>query len=321
MTEHDDLLRKFSQQIDSKQPEDGKPEAEVASPDPGKTTAAPGTTETPERPQLSRIESAIADSESKVSASARAQSSRLLKIVLFSLVLLAALGGFFYLQNLPETAEQKPVVFSLPEKHSIPVRPATTEPLETSEEVAPNPAQVTEAEPVAEVAEKSTVKEQPVAAATEEKVPAAKGYQLKVGPFVSKSTLEAATAQLQQMGYQPQVREGRGMVPMIRLQEGIYPAEEARRRLAVLKKKVKSAFILPRGEQRALYAASFHDLERADRLRNKLASQGVKLTPVTSELEMEGKLLILDTADQTTARQAAVAIENAGLRVQLMTQN
>ena len=96
---------------------------------------------------------------------------------------------------------------------------------------------------------------------------------MRIGPFLSKSTLETAKERLLALGYRPEQTTGRGPVPMIRLLEGVYPAEEARRQLATFKKTVRSAFILPQGEQWALYAGSFYAPERAERLRRTLAAK------------------------------------------------
>ncbi len=143
-------------------------------------------------------------------------------------------------------------------------------------------------------------------------------YSVMVGPFVSKSSLSEAIEQLRALGFEPQQTSGRGMVEMIRLLEGRYPAKEARSRLAALKKKVRSAFVLRDGEQRAIYAGSFYDGERAEKLRSELAESGIRLTPVVGEVEMDGKMLIALQADQQTAREVAEHIGKSGLRTHVV---
>ncbi len=321
MTEHDDLLRKFSKQIDPTDEAPASPEAEAPPLDQAPQQGAPDSESRSDvsraakvdlaEPPVSRIETAMIGGESGFSHPAKPAGFGKLTMLLLGLVLIGLVGGYLLLQSEPP---ELPETINLPEKYSVPVRPEKKPAVEQPISEVPEKSQE-----IAELsAEKLSVTEKQVVAAEVKDAIPSERYLLRVGPFVSKSTLEAAATQLRDMGYQPQQIAGRGMVPMIRLLEGVYPAEEARKRLKVLKEKVESAFILPTGDKRALYAGSFYDAERAEKLRSKLAARGIKLTAVTSELEMDGKLLIVDKADQQSALQAATAISDSGLQVQMI---
>lgn len=269
----------------------------------------------------------------------RSNPSNLPLLLLVLVVLLA--GGYLFLStgSSPEPA----TVVGAPQKQPIPIRSKADSQVKgqrgdpqriavvekpvakpVAEKAALQPSAAEKVEVVAEkpvppVEEPVVVPHQLAAKGGEEAGPAAL-YSVMVGPFLSKAKLTPAVKQLRELGFKPQQTTGRGMVTMIRLLEGTYPADEARTRWTALKKKTRSAFMLPAGDERALYAGSFQDAERAEILVDKLAVAGVGLTRVATAVEMDGKMLRVVQADQQTAKQVARQIGKTGLQALVVRQ-
>ncbi len=72
------------------------------------------------------------------------------------------------------------------------------------------------------------------------------------------------------------------------------------------------------GDKLAIYVGSFADQERAERYAKKLAAKGVVASPVSTDVEMSGKMLIATEADQQAARKVAARIVAAGLSAQVV---
>ncbi len=145
-------------------------------------------------------------------------------------------------------------------------------------------------------------------------------YQVLVGPFLQTALLEAATQKLKQLGLQAEVARGRGPVAMTRLLEGVYLREEGRERVKAIKQQVGDAFLLPSGDKLALYVGSFTDPQRAQQYADQLAEKGVVVTPVTIDVEMNGKMLIAMQGEQAAARAVAAQVDAVGLSAQVKKQ-
>ncbi len=138
-----------------------------------------------------------------------------------------------------------------------------------------------------------------------------------VGPLISDDEVLQAVEQLKQLGFQPDINRDRGTVTMIRLLEGTYPPDIARRHLAQLKKSVMSAFLLRQGEQLSVFAGSFHQKGRAKTLQDDLRKKNVAVTLVEGEVEMNGTVLTVLQADQQTAREVANHLSDLGLKTSI----
>ena len=143
-------------------------------------------------------------------------------------------------------------------------------------------------------------------------------FTVMVGPFINSHEVDHATHQLRDIGLMPEAKKGRGPVLMIRLLLGVYPEEEARDHLDSLKKVAKSAFLLPQGDKLAVYAGSFHQQDRAERMQEQLAQKKVNVTLVDSEVLMTGTMLIALQADEKTAHEVATHITDFGLQAQVL---
>lgn len=142
-------------------------------------------------------------------------------------------------------------------------------------------------------------------------------YSVAVGPFLNQAELDQATGILSALGLQAQSRKGRGAVKMIRLRAGDYSESEAPAYLANLKKHVSSAFLLPEGSRKVLYAGSFHDQTRARQLQQELASKNMTVSPVEVEIAMDGVFLDTLKVDQQTAQQLSEHLRDKGLTARI----
>ena len=138
-------------------------------------------------------------------------------------------------------------------------------------------------------------------------------YTVEIGPCISRHELNQATKVLRNHGFTPREISGSGPVKMVRLREGVYPHDEALRQLALLKKTVDSAFLLPERGQLGLYAGSFHDSERAVRFLKVLEQKQIKVTAVAVEIEMQGRMLVIQQVDRPTAETIAEQMSRLGL--------
>lgn len=139
-------------------------------------------------------------------------------------------------------------------------------------------------------------------------------FSVSVGPFISDDEVTQAVSQLQELGFQPEKTQGRGMVMMIRLLEGTYSPAVARRHLQKLKNNVKSAFLLPQGNKLSVFAGSFHQEKRAAKLRDELAAKNIDVTLVDGHVEMSGTKLVVLQADRKTAQEVADHLSELGLK-------
>lgn len=143
-------------------------------------------------------------------------------------------------------------------------------------------------------------------------------FSVSVGPLISDDEVTQAISQLQVLGFQPEKTQGHGVVTMIRLLEGTYPPTVARRHLQKLKTKVASAFLLPHGDKLSVFAGSFHQEERAAKLRDELAAKNVAVTLVDGHIKMVGTELVVLQADRQTAKEVADHLSELGLKTRVV---
>jgi len=243
-------------------------------------------------------------------------SNRLLILLLLAVILLG--GGVFLLNtgllsSIPSETDVSTVVVQPQAPIKIPIERSVEEVVMEQKPVA---AADVKNQPAKSGANPQAKTEPAVVAAVRPK--SSEIYSVLVGPYLSTAGLDTAAAELSKLGFGSEQTKGRGMVTMIRLLEGVYPPDQARHKLAAMKKKVKSAFLLPDGKKLALYAGSFADSERAERYRAQLAKQGIDVRQVASEIEMDGKMLLAVQADLETAKQIAEKISRSGFKTQVV---
>lgn len=142
-------------------------------------------------------------------------------------------------------------------------------------------------------------------------------FRVLVGPYLTQSGVEAAAQKLRGLGLTTATTRGRGKVAMTRLLEGVYPQDKARQRLQTVKDHVADAFMLPAGDKWAIYVGSFTDAKRALQYAEKLTGNGLTVTPVVSDVEMNGKMLIAAQSEQPRAKEIAARINAIGLQTQV----
>ena len=126
---------------------------------------------------------------------------------------------------------------------------------------------------------------------------------VEIGPLIRHSEVSEVRETLNEMGLSARQESAVGPVTMFRLLEGIYPPAEARERLAVLKKVVGPAFILPQGDGLGIIIGSFRNSQRAQRYKEELGRQQIQVEIVTSAVQMRGTLLVVDNIDMEIAEQ------------------
>ena len=225
----------------------------------------------------------------------------LLILLIFCILLLGV--GYYYLSHviIPQSPQPQLSRYVSP-MISIPVRPVENV---SAADMSP-PQEI----PLIKTEQESA----PVTPFVDDTIPL---FTVTVGPFINTAELHQAIGLLQELGMQPQEKAGRGLVTMIRLLEGVYPAAAARIRLAELKKIVDSAFLLPVGDQLGVYMGSFHQEDRAQKMRDDLAEKMIDVLFVDSEVMMSGTLLIALQADQQTANEVVTHISSLGLHTQV----
>ena len=251
-------------------------------------------------------------------------------LTLFGILVLAGTLGYLGLQPqppapMPPPPQQEMVRRAMPERPQ-PRPPAAAQGGQSAGQSAP-PASAAGSEPEVKPAQEKTAVGAAAAAAeaTAENVRDARPvtqkepppppqplFQVLVGPFITTAGLEQARELLRADGLQPKLVPGTGPVVMIRLREGRYQGDQGQQRLAELKDRVTSAFLLPEEDWQVLYLGSFRDPERARQLQRELARDNIEVSQVRSRLTMEGTLLVLQ-ADRQTAEQLAERLAQQGL--------
>lgn len=143
-------------------------------------------------------------------------------------------------------------------------------------------------------------------------------FQLRCGPFAQRENLLAAEKKVRQMGYEPRVSTVKRPTAMVRLRVGNYPPQEAEARRAELATRYPGAFLVAREDQRVLYAGSFHNLDEARRLADRLYQDGIRTEEEAAKVNIPLKLVSFgDFADRAAAEQAAGQARTAGLEVEI----
>ncbi len=139
-------------------------------------------------------------------------------------------------------------------------------------------------------------------------------YMVEVGVYLEKVHFEEARLSLEQLGYEPRAVEIEKEMEMTRLWVGAFAPDEARRRHSELKAIAPDAFLLPDGDQLAVYAGSYHDLDQARSWSDKLYRHNVQVTEQQAMVMVSlTRLNFGDYASLAEARKAAERVRAAGL--------
>ena len=210
-----------------------------------------------------------------------------------------------------------------------PAEVAQAEPVaETSEPVAEKSEPIAEkSEPIAEKSEPMAGEAPAVAVSTSEKppapvAPAASDYVLQVGAFVVDSNLEITLDKVKKLGFDPVVLERRKSTTMTRLRVGAYPEPVAREKLQELQQLIASAFLLHEEQQMVLYAGSYYNVNRARSMADKLFQHDIRIEEEPVEIQVPMKIVRFGKFhDSAAASVVAGQAKKSGLDVLVVKRN
>jgi hypothetical protein len=109
-----------------------------------------------------------------------------------------------------------------------------------------------------------------------------------------------------------------GTVKVTRLLEGLYTRDIAHKRFKAIHKVVDSAFIIPEKGKLAIYVATYHNRANAIQKIKELAQKNIKVTAVTTEIEMKGTILVVKQVDRPHIETIKNQISKMGLSVKVI---
>lgn len=194
------------------------------------------------------------------------------------------------------------------------VKPASTSPATKAAPVAAVPA--TKAAPVAAVPEAKS-KVAALAPASSPAIP--KPFTLSAGTFVSEKNQRNVEKTIRRLGYTPKVTSTYSMVTMTRLWLGLYDPETAEEKRRELSAKVPGLFTLKQGDQVALYAGSYQDIDQARRFADQLYLLDILVNEETVSLRMPVKSISYGSfSSREEAEKAAKRAAAAGVSAQVV---
>ena len=143
-------------------------------------------------------------------------------------------------------------------------------------------------------------------------------FSVEVGPFMNKGVLSQAEEFLKANGLRTQQTIGAGPVEVTRLLEGVYSFNEAFKRLEDIQKTVDTAFVLPKGDQYAIYFASFFDNARAARYADALNKKQIQVSLVKAEILMQGTILIVEQIDRQAIEKVTAHMSKLGVTAKVV---
>ncbi|MDA3902218.1 MAG: hypothetical protein PF441_02080 [Desulfuromusa sp.] len=111
---------------------------------------------------------------------------------------------------------------------------------------------------------------------------------IEIGPCINQLELNQVIGIIREHGLNSQQMTGSGMVKIFRLFEGVYPPTETRKRLAILKKSVDSAFILPSMLAPFMSLSGQYDLQKFSNSKTSMSHR------LYLKLKCRGRLWLLN---------------------------
>jgi cell division protein FtsN len=152
--------------------------------------------------------------------------------------------------------------------------------------------------------------------------PAAAVYTLKVGHFVVKSQLAAASEKVRAAGLESTVKDGpKTLEPMIRLMLGSYPDQAtASKALDRLRKAYADGFILgSKGEGYRVYAGSYFNARGAEHEQKRLAALGISVSLAETSVPVPTYAMTVGRyPTREAAAEAQAKLEQQGLEPELV---
>ena len=129
--------------------------------------------------------------------------------------------------------------------------------------------------------------------------------------------MKKASSILHNNGLEFQQTAGVKTVTITRLLEGLYTRDQANKRFKEIQKIVDSPFILSEKGKFAIYVATYHDQKRANQRIKQLAQKNIKVTAVTSELQLKGTILVVKNVDGPNRQTITDQMSKMGLSVKV----
>jgi len=144
-------------------------------------------------------------------------------------------------------------------------------------------------------------------------------WRVAAGTYQAAKGLDAASAKIRSLGYQPLVRSQTRTVVLTRLRLGTFPASDVQEALAYVRGLVPDAFALRSGEQFTVYAGTYASPRHIREISNLLASEGVRVEEEPVEVQRTvSSLEFGGFADQAAAAEAAARARAAGIAAEVI---
>lgn len=270
------------------------------------------------------------DSEIPAAGQGRRKGSMTRILLLVLLLITAGAAGFHFVLETPASTEPRQPALQVAEKKqpiAVPSRPPQeTPPFEKESEPAAEAAAPQVPPPVEEkvLPEKSTEVVQSVPGEkpristpveAPEKLAAATGdYTVAAGAFLIRSNLAEAERKVHESGFVPQVVQKKRKMEMTRLRVGTFPLQEGKKKVEEVAELAPDAFSLPVDGGLAVYAASFHNLDKARVFADRLYKKGLRVEEEYAQVEIPLYFLSFGGfPDLESARKAAEQARGRGL--------
>ncbi len=104
-------------------------------------------------------------------------------------------------------------------------------------------------------------------------------YALDAGSYLLESNRKALVTKIKKLGYEPLITSVDATLDMTRLRLGTFSKDEVKEALAFARTIEPGSYSAPAGEQYVIYAGTFLNSNVADKLTQRLLSEGIKVYP------------------------------------------
>ena len=130
--------------------------------------------------------------------------------------------------------------------------------------------------------------------------------------------MQKATSLLSDCGLNPEPISEMGSVKVFRLLEGTYTRDQADKRLEEIKNACNSAFIIPEKGKFSIYVATYHDRGKAIQKTEELAKKDIRVTLVSTEVEVKCTKLVVKQVEQSNISLAEDQLSKMDLPVKIV---
>jgi hypothetical protein len=144
-------------------------------------------------------------------------------------------------------------------------------------------------------------------------------FTLQTDPLLLPGELAKAERTLRTLGFEPSRATVPQTVTLTRLRLGVYPSAEALLHLREAQALIPDAFPLRQGGNVAIYAGSFHDVDRARIFADELYERGIRVEEEKAQVSLNVNVLRFGSfAGEKDAAKALESVRTAGLQSRLV---